>query len=64
MDHHHIYLLHVWTEKREDRTRPVLLRVTLEEPHTGRRWGFNEIRGLVNFLEDVLVAHEEELRDE
>ncbi len=62
MDQHHIFLLHIWTEERETRHAPRLLRAALEDPHTGKRWGFPDIQGLVNFLEDRFLADEGERR--
>ncbi len=59
MDHHFIYLLHIWTEKREGKKRPSLTRAALEEPHTGQKWGFKDMEGLVKFIEEVLVKQEE-----
>ncbi len=54
-----IYLLYVWTEQREGQDEPALLRIALEEPHTGRRWGFSSVEDLVEFVEEVLMEWQE-----
>ncbi len=44
MNRYHIYLLHIWIEEEK---RGVVVRGALEEPHTGRRWGFDSVESLV-----------------
>lgn len=52
----HIYLLRVWLEEREAEPfeeqagLACCWRATLEDPRTGRRWGFTEARSLAEFL--------------
>jgi len=49
------YLLRLW---REGGTAP--WRATLEDPHTGRRYGFADLRGLFAFLEEQTGADREQ----
>lgn len=50
MDTQRIYLLCIWSEGGSEAGCPPL-RVVLEEPSTGRRWGFSDPGGLAAFLE-------------
>ena len=54
MNAHRIYLLRIWAEAREGVSDMASWRMTLEEPHTGRRWGFTEPKALVAFLEALI----------
>lgn len=45
-----IYLLCVWTETQDDDGEPQW-RAMLEEPRTGKQWGFSEPEAMVAFLE-------------
>jgi len=47
-----IYLLCVWTEGQTDERRAAAnpWRAVLEEPRTGKQWGFSEPKALVAFL--------------
>lgn len=57
----HIYLLRVWLEEREGEPfeeqagLACCWRATLEDPRTGRRWGFTEARNLAEFLAGEIV---------
>lgn len=51
-----IYMLRVWTEEREERDAPAPWRATLEDPRSGRRWGFTDPEALVAFLAEECPA--------
>lgn len=55
MDHYHIYLLHIWTEHSDEEGHTVIVRGAVEEPHTGRRWAFNDVGDLTKCIEYMLV---------
>ena len=50
MDTQRIYLLCIWSEGGSEAACPPL-RVVLEEPRTGRQWGFSDPARLADFLE-------------
>ncbi len=58
MNTHRVYLLRIWTEAREELGSGSSWRATLEEPRTGKRWGFTEPAALVAFLEALINERE------
>ena len=50
MDTQRIYLLCIWSDGGSEARRPSR-RVILEEPRTGRQWGFSTPGRLATFLE-------------
>ena len=47
INHYYSYLLRIWPVKLNDHT---VLRASLENPHTGEKWGFANITELCDFL--------------
>lgn len=44
------YLLRFWEERREHPALPGTWRFSLEDPHTGQRWGFADLATMVDFI--------------
>ncbi len=62
MNKRRIYVLHLWSETAEDDASSVSWRLTIEEPHSGKRWGFTVPSALVAFVRTALQEHREETR--
>jgi hypothetical protein len=56
---YHAYMLRMWEERSEDLGNGAHWRFQMEDPHTGRRHGFNDLSDLLAYLQDV-VAYEED----
>lgn len=53
----HAYVLRLWETRSVPPDPPVTWRFSLEDPSTGERWGFSDLRSLIDFLEgQVSVA--------
>ncbi len=52
---YHSYLLRFWREQALELTDP--WRFSLEDPHSGKRRGFDTLATLVSFLEEEIGAH-------
>ncbi len=50
MNAYHIYVLYVWIEEGDETGS---WRALLEEPGTGKRWGFTDPHNLAIFLEEI-----------
>ena len=53
--HYHAYLLRFWQERGRDLARMVVWRFSLEDPHTGERRGFANMKELLAFLEERMA---------
>jgi hypothetical protein len=56
---YHAYMLRVWEERSDDHAQSALWRFQVEDPHTGRRHGFNDISALFRYLQDVITNDED-----
>jgi hypothetical protein len=54
--HYRSYLLRIWSERRQDSSKPVAWRYSLEETRSGDRCGFDDLAELVAFLESLTGA--------
>ena len=50
------YLLRCWQERGRQEAQPALWRFSLEDPHTGRRYGFATLDAVLAALQRELVA--------
>lgn len=55
---YHSYMLRMWEERSAEYEDGAHWRFQLEDPHTGRRHGFNDLPGLVAYLQEM--AHDED----
>jgi len=53
---YHAYMLRMWEERSEDGGQRAVWRFQVEDPHTGRRHGFDGLPALLAYLQRV-VAH-------
>lgn len=58
------YLLRCWEERSQHPAFLPVWRFSLEDPHTGQRYGFANIEALVAFLSAELTSDKNKLRDE
>jgi hypothetical protein len=56
---YHAYMLRMWEERSVDHRRRALWRFQVEDPHTGRRHGFNDLTALLAYLQGV-IGHDED----
>ena len=54
MNHHYLFLLHIWTEPPEEQSGH--WRAALEEPHSGQQWAFANAEKLIAFLDRVAAG--------
>ena len=54
---YHAYMLRMWEERSEDHSKSAQWRFQMEDPHSGRRHGFNDLSALTAYLHEV-VAHD------
>lgn len=50
------YVLRVWETRSVPPDPPVMWRFSLEDPRTGERMGFSDLRSLIDFLEGHVSA--------
>jgi len=58
------YLLSFWEERSQDPDTPAVWRFSLEDPHTGQRRGFANLRELVAALEREITGYGTEEKPE
>ena len=58
------YLLSFWEERSQDPDTPAVRRFSLEDPHTGQRRGFANLRELVAALEREITGYGTEEKPE
>jgi hypothetical protein len=57
--HYHAYMLRMWEERSQDYGEGAHWRFQMEDPHTGRRHGFNDLSALLAYLQGVVAYHED-----
>ena len=57
---YHTFLVTLWEERNQDPTLPSVWRFRLEDPHTGQRRGFANLKKLVAALEHEMVEDQNE----
>ncbi len=50
------YMLRFWEVRSQDPRRPPAWRFSLEDPHTGDKYGFPDFQSLIDFLEAELAS--------
>jgi hypothetical protein len=58
------YLLTFWEERSQTPEAPVVWRFSLQDPHSGRRYGFSNLGEMVAFLQTELDNHQDELSNQ
>ncbi len=58
--HYCAYLLRCWAEHGQSADHPVSWRFSLEDPHTGKRFGFANLEALVTFLQTAMAGGRDE----
>jgi hypothetical protein len=56
---YHVYMLRFWQERSQDEASPAW-RFSLEDPHTGERYGFADCDGLYAFLNEEIAKEPQE----
>lgn len=54
--HLRAYMLRLWEVRSRDPECPATWRFSLEDPHTGERYGFADLNGLIAFLKAELTS--------
>jgi len=52
---YHAYMLRMWEERSEDHSDGAHWRYQVEDPHTGRRYGFDDLSTLLAYLQEVVA---------
>ena len=56
---YHAYMLRMWEERSQDYGEGAHWRFQMEDPHTGRRQGFDDLSALLAYLQGV-ATHDED----
>ena len=52
---YHAYMLRMWKDRPEGSQHDAVWRFQVEDPHTGRRRGFNDLAALFAYLQEVMA---------
>ncbi|MCL4303891.1 MAG: hypothetical protein KJ077_49870 [Anaerolineae bacterium] len=57
------YLLTFWEERSQNPAAPRVWRFSLQDPHSGRRYGFGSMSEMTTFLQTELDNNQDDLPD-